>query len=833
MRIAALERQVGDDQDVGARPPAPGDDRLARSRGQRADAGDAAACPAAGAPRRRPRPRRVPPATTSARGHAADADGPRRRASRPRRPRRACRRPGWPPTRRAGPAATSAAPAPTSTRSPGTAPSARRRDTEQPPVGRRGDPGRAGAGREPGRGVRRQRGSGARTRAVASSSAQHDAVRPQRPHVASRGGDGERAGAPRAVGLRRGRRVDPDDGAGRADGPDRVRRDGEPVPRRVAHRPARARGSSSRGADRARRRVEPADRRGDRADELRVVDRLAVADPHRRRPRAATSVGVPPVASVSTVPVAGSTARSVRASASTDPQPPVARAASAAGVRPGGDAAHEPPVAASTATSSPPVAAVARRRGHAPRRAWRPRPPRRRRRAPRRPAPRSARDAAARGAGAATPGPGRQLERRLVAQHGLLQPAQVRARLEPELVDQRAPRVGVGLERLRLATAAVQREHQLRAQPLAQRVARDERAQLRRPAAAWRPSARSASTRSSSASSRSSSSASTAATANCSWARSASARPRHWPSAARSALGGLRRRRPAASWSRPSVAQRLEARDVGAARAAGARGSPARRSRTTACGLEQPAQPRDVLLERGARRPRAGRRATARRSACPRARPRPRAAAGSPARCAGARRPDGAGGRRRGPRAGRAGGSRARAPRRDATGFRRRCQRLESALRCAPAAPSHPTAGGSAPMPRHLPRTASSCGPSSSRASRRRTRTPSPARPWRCAARCARSGSTARAPAPSAVPSTSATGPAPGPGCTTPGRITMTLEDRIASFLAGPKEVFFGGGLDAYACRASPSSSRARGDQRVEPVPELAPGHRIVRCGAR
>jgi hypothetical protein len=34
------------------------------------------------------------------------------------------------------------------------------------------------------------------------------------------------------------------------------------------------------------------------------------------------------------------------------------------------------------------------------------------------------------------------------------------------------------------------------------------------------------------------------------------------------------------------------------------------------------------------------------------------------------------------------------------------------------------------------------------------------------------------------------------------GRITMTLEDRIASFVAGPKEVFLGGGLDAYACRA-------------------------------
>jgi hypothetical protein len=33
------------------------------------------------------------------------------------------------------------------------------------------------------------------------------------------------------------------------------------------------------------------------------------------------------------------------------------------------------------------------------------------------------------------------------------------------------------------------------------------------------------------------------------------------------------------------------------------------------------------------------------------------------------------------------------------------------------------------------------------------------------------------------------------------GRIIMTLEDRIASFVAGPKEVFFGGGLDAFTCR--------------------------------
>lgn len=34
------------------------------------------------------------------------------------------------------------------------------------------------------------------------------------------------------------------------------------------------------------------------------------------------------------------------------------------------------------------------------------------------------------------------------------------------------------------------------------------------------------------------------------------------------------------------------------------------------------------------------------------------------------------------------------------------------------------------------------------------------------------------------------------------GRITMTLDTRIASFVAGPHEAFFGGGLDAVACAA-------------------------------
>jgi hypothetical protein len=34
------------------------------------------------------------------------------------------------------------------------------------------------------------------------------------------------------------------------------------------------------------------------------------------------------------------------------------------------------------------------------------------------------------------------------------------------------------------------------------------------------------------------------------------------------------------------------------------------------------------------------------------------------------------------------------------------------------------------------------------------------------------------------------------------GRIAMTLDTRIASFVAGPHEAFFGGGLDLVACKA-------------------------------
>ena len=52
----------------------------------------------------------------------------------------------------------------------------------------------------------------------------------------------------------------------------------------------------------------------------------------------------------------------------------------------------------------------------------------------------------------------------------MLEPPQLLARLEAELVRQLASRDAVDVERLRLAAGPVEREHELRAQALAQRV---------------------------------------------------------------------------------------------------------------------------------------------------------------------------------------------------------------------------------------------------------------------------------------------------------------------------------------------------------------------------
>ena len=61
----------------------------------------------------------------------------------------------------------------------------------------------------------------------------------------------------------------------------------------------------------------------------------------------------------------------------------------------------------------------------------------------------------------------RRVECDVLIEHGPLEVLELTARFEPELLDQHAPGVGVGLERLRLAAGTVERQHQLRARPLA------------------------------------------------------------------------------------------------------------------------------------------------------------------------------------------------------------------------------------------------------------------------------------------------------------------------------------------------------------------------------
>ena len=62
---------------------------------------------------------------------------------------------------------------------------------------------------------------------------------------------------------------------------------------------------------------------------------------------------------------------------------------------------------------------------------------------------------------------GLDVQRRVLAQDRLVQAPKLGARLDPDLLDQRAPGVPIGLQRLRLAPAPIQREHPLRVQPFA------------------------------------------------------------------------------------------------------------------------------------------------------------------------------------------------------------------------------------------------------------------------------------------------------------------------------------------------------------------------------
>jgi hypothetical protein len=67
---------------------------------------------------------------------------------------------------------------------------------------------------------------------------------------------------------------------------------------------------------------------------------------------------------------------------------------------------------------------------------------------------------------------------RVLGEDLALELPQVRARLEPHLVHQPATSRAVGLERLGLASVAVQREHELGTRTLAQREGANERLQL-------------------------------------------------------------------------------------------------------------------------------------------------------------------------------------------------------------------------------------------------------------------------------------------------------------------------------------------------------------------
>ena len=67
----------------------------------------------------------------------------------------------------------------------------------------------------------------------------------------------------------------------------------------------------------------------------------------------------------------------------------------------------------------------------------------------------------------------RDAERGLLLEDRALEASELEARLEPELLHERATRVAIRGERLRLPPRAVQREHQLGAQALPKRVLGD------------------------------------------------------------------------------------------------------------------------------------------------------------------------------------------------------------------------------------------------------------------------------------------------------------------------------------------------------------------------
>ena len=92
------------------------------------------------------------------------------------------------------------------------------------------------------------------------------------------------------------------------------------------------------------------------------------------------------------------------------------------------------------------------------------------------PAQRDEQGGAARGQPARQPH--RRAERRVLVENRPLELLERRTRLEPKLVDEHLAAVTVGRQRVSLATAAIESEHELRPQPLAHRMRTHERLQL-------------------------------------------------------------------------------------------------------------------------------------------------------------------------------------------------------------------------------------------------------------------------------------------------------------------------------------------------------------------
>ena len=94
------------------------------------------------------------------------------------------------------------------------------------------------------------------------------------------------------------------------------------------------------------------------------------------------------------------------------------------------------------------------------------------------PAARASRRGGGRGARRLRLGRRGQVERGVLGEDRLVQALQLGAGLDADLLDERRARVAVGGERLRLAAGAIEREHPLGVQALAQRVLGDERVEL-------------------------------------------------------------------------------------------------------------------------------------------------------------------------------------------------------------------------------------------------------------------------------------------------------------------------------------------------------------------